>query len=163
MSVGIEQRCPCFHTVSGKQYLPEKCPRCYGEGFYWDLRLNNAGDFAVVKDEEKLKQDIMKELATSRGDNIFYDIGHEIKGIVGKVFSEDFVEAFLRQNITRSLSIYRDLQRQQSEYQSVSGREFLSEIRGIFVEKVSGDTYRTLVSVVNGEGDQIEISIPVIV
>jgi len=115
---------------------PKFCPKCHGLRVHNDISYTKLGKLCVVKNEEKLLQEVKKGLATILGSNPFHLwIGTQIHTLIGsKVYNLDLIRARIVEEISRYLEKYIDIQLQQSGYQEVTAREAFGHILSIEAE-----------------------------
>jgi hypothetical protein len=71
-----------------------------------DIFIGRDGTIAVVRDNEKLRQDIIKILLTQRGSNPFFNwYGSDIGSfMIGNPLPQDIVVAEIERNVVASIS-----------------------------------------------------------
>jgi len=100
-----------------------------------DLSINPDGTVKTVRDNEKLKQDIVRAILTPVGANAFHQwYGSTINaGIVGSGMSAGQIEAEAKRSIQETLNNLISLQKTQARIQYVSPGEQLMAVREIEV------------------------------
>jgi hypothetical protein len=162
MSLDFSLKRDCNHVVSGKQYDVDECPRCYGASWYWDLNTDPNGGLVLVRDEPKLLQDLQKTFATNLGDNKFHSIGHNMKSLVGRQLSDDFVKTYLSKEISTLINAMRISQKTQEEYQTVSDKEKVGMLLDVSASNAEQLTkYRITVRLRNANNGTTIVSVPV--
>lgn len=100
-----------------------------------DLLIGNNGDLAIVRNNEKLGQDIIKGVLTPLGSNRFfgwYGSGLNIN-IIGQVLDRSIREIEIQRSIEDVLNNIVKLQKAQSRDQYVSPSEQIASIKDISV------------------------------
>lgn len=89
----------------GVAFPLENCPRCRGEGFYFDITFNKKGEPNFINKEPKLAQDVIKILLTRIFENLFImRYGTTLKDIIGTKINLLFFDE-IRTTIARALSL----------------------------------------------------------
>lgn len=106
-----------------------------------DLAINPDGSVQTVRDNEKLKQDILKAILTARGSNKFHQwYGSTVsERTIGQVLDATQLEAEVTTSIQETLSTLMALQTAQARVQYVSPGETLAAIKDVRVERDSTD------------------------
>lgn len=133
--------------------------------FGGDLVIQN-GDFAVVEDQDKLVQDILKLVSTQLGSNPFFPgygspISQALIGTSDLSFSQDIATQQLRASLER----LRDLQQQQiKNNQIVTPQEQIVAIQDISVTQAEDDPryYFVNFTVINKAFQSVPVSFAVV-
>jgi len=114
------------------------------------LALNPDGSVQTVRDNEKLKQDLLKAILTARGSNRFHQwYGSVIsERTVGKVLANEQLEAEVFGAIQETLSTLMALQTAQARVQYVSPGETLAGVSDIRVERDASDPRQWSITIV---------------
>jgi phage baseplate assembly protein W len=106
-----------------------------------DLALNPDGSVQTVRDNEKLKQDILKAILTARGSNRFHQwYGSTVsERTIGQVLAAGQLDAEVQVSIQETLSNLMSLQTAQSRVQYVSPGETLAGLVDVRVARDSND------------------------
>jgi len=106
-----------------------------------DLAINPDGSVQTVRDNEKLKQDILKAILTARGSNRFHQwYGSTVsERTIGQVLEGGQLEAEASNAIQETLSTLAALQTAQARIQYVSPGETLAAIKDVRVARDSTD------------------------
>jgi len=124
-----------FYVVT---YLaqPQYCPKCQGLRVHYDESYSKLGKVTIVKNEEKLLQEVKKGLATFLGSNPFHLwVGTQIHTLIGtKLYNIDLIKARVVEEVSKYLEKYIDVQLQQGGYQEVTAREAFGQILTIEAE-----------------------------
>jgi hypothetical protein len=115
-----------------------------------DLAMNPDGSMQTVRDNEKLKQDVLKAILTSRGTNRFHPwYGSVIsQKTIGKALDASQLEAEARNAISETLSTLASLQTAQARVQYVSPGETIASLQDIQVARDSSDPRQWSITVV---------------
>lgn len=109
----------------------------------FDIRLDNGrillgddGNVEIVSGTDKLMQDILREVTTSLGDDIFNpERGSTLnKDLVGVPLDPDVLLPRMQASILRSLEAFREQQQLQAARQFFSDAELLLEIDNVSTE-----------------------------
>lgn len=106
-----------------------------------DLAKNRDGSVQTVRDNEKLKQDILKAILTARGSNKFHQwYGSTVsERTIGQLLEDGQLEAEASAAIQETLSTIMALQTAQARVQYVSPGETLAAVKDIRVTRDSTD------------------------
>lgn len=106
-----------------------------------DLAINPDGSAQTVRDNEKLKQDILKAILTARGSNRFHQwYGSTIsERTIGQVLEGSHLEAEATTAIQETLSTLMALQTAQARIQYVSPGETIAAVKDVRVARDSTD------------------------
>lgn len=115
-----------------------------------DLAINPDGSMQTVRDNEKLKQDVLKAILTARGTNRFHPWYGSIvsQQTIGRVLDVSQLETEARNAISETLSTLASLQTAQARIQYVSPGETLAAIQDIQVARDSSDPRQWSITVV---------------
>ena len=106
-----------------------------------DIKFNNLGKAVVVRDEQKLIQDIETMVTTVLGSNPFHkSIGTNIKSLIGqKVFDLRSIRAQLSKEIVDGINKYVNMQDKQIEFQTVTAKETFFKLLNIEADPTRED------------------------
>jgi phage baseplate assembly protein W len=106
-----------------------------------DLALNPDGSVQTVRDNEKLKQDILKAILTARGSNRFHQwYGSVIsERLIGQVLDANQLDAEAQVAVQETLSTLASLQTAQARVQYVSPGETLAGLSDVWVARDQTD------------------------
>jgi len=115
-----------------------------------DLAMNPDGSIQTVRDNEKLKQDILKAILTARGTNRFHPWygGVISQRTIGRVLDASLLETAARNAIIETLSTLMALQTAQARIQYVSPGETLAAIQDIQVARDSSDPRQWSITII---------------
>lgn len=138
------------------------CPKCSGFDLLFDYEYSNIGLPFLVRDEEKLVQDMEKILLTIRGSSIYYPwYGTLMVTLIGTKQPPRTVKTRLQKEVAEALDNLKSLQEQQETFQIVSDREFIFSIRGVsVVETVDPTLYKVFAKVMTQAGSNAEFARP---
>lgn len=116
----------CDHYTGGKQYIVERCPKCLGNGYYYDIAFDNSGQAVLATGTIKLQQEMLKIINDVKGNNLFFPRwGSELHGFIGQKATK-LDNAKMQLMITTSLEYLRFLQCEESDtYRNMSTDEIL--------------------------------------
>lgn len=130
-----------------------------------DYRIDNLGNYAKVRDEEKLIQDLRKIIVTVKGsDPVAQWYGTIFNIVIGAKTLQEYVKTRISGEIIDALTLLKNAQIQQEEYQTVTPNEFLDFIKNIEVEQSTTDpTYwKAVVDVITQAGTAFELEEPIV-
>lgn len=105
-----------------------------------DLVLKTDGTLKTVTDTPKLRQDILKIIMTSLGENKFHLwYGSGVSNAIGKSYPENLLALEIETSIRQSLEKLQKLQVTQASLQSVSLAETILKVDSVDVERSSTD------------------------
>ena len=135
MSIDAEIFTMCDHYTGGKQYAPEKCPKCGGVGYYYDISYDNQGQAKLVTGTVKLQQEVLKIINDEKGNNIFFERwGSELHNLIGTKKTK-LTNSKVQMMIITSLEYLQLLQNQENNlYKNMSQDEILLGIKDINVD-----------------------------
>lgn len=122
-----------------------------------DIKLGSDADFAVVADNDKLIQDIIKFIVTPLGSNKFQpSVGSLInQRLVGQVLNAQNTVTVLQSSVQEALVLLQKLQKQQALTQALTPSEMLVSINSINVERDSVDPRQlnVILKIMAGDGN----------
>lgn len=107
-----------------------------------DLRLSDTRDIAIVENSDKLRQEVLKIVATPIGGNQFFPwYGSPIeRSLVGTSFETDFISAIATTQLRTSLETLQNLQKEQLKTpQIVTPQEQIAAVQDISVQRNTVD------------------------
>jgi len=147
----------CNHNLSGTKYTLNTCPRCLGKGFYFDIKFSPGGDIITINEEEKLLQELVKVILTSKGNNPYHkEFGSVVSDSIGMLQEEGFREAKLKQSIIEAVLRLKYLQRERITMgYKFSLKELIDKIQKIEIYEIENNPtwlgFKVQVSTVEGE------------
>lgn len=149
---------PVF-TVTYRTFQ-NKCRRCLSTGIENDYRLTSSGDPLLVRNEDKLNQDVLKILTTIRESNPFVpEYGSLIPTRIGlKALPSS--QTLINEDAVSALRVFQRIQFLQSQLQEVTPRERLNTIVSVNTVVASTDptVFRTNVVCTNASSQPVVIS-----
>jgi hypothetical protein len=135
MSVDARIFTQCDHFTGGKQYIVERCPKCGGKGYYYDISYDLQGHANLITGTMKLQQEMLKIINDVKGNNPFYlRWGCELHGLIGTK-QDKLTGSKLQLMVRMSLEYLRHLQlAQQEEYKNMSNDEILLGVESMDVK-----------------------------
>ena len=135
MSVDARIFTQCDHYTGGKQYIVERCPKCGGKGYYYDITYDLQGHANLITGTMKLQQEMLKIINDVKGNNPFYlRWGCELHGLIGTK-QDKLTGSKLQLMVRMSLEYLRHLQlAQQEEYKNMSNDEILLGVESMDVK-----------------------------
>jgi len=100
-----------------------------------DLLISNTGDLQIVRDNEKIRQDVLKMLITPTGGNKAHpwygsDVGPTL---IGSVFDRTFSVDVATQQIKSSIENLQIIQKTQAQTQNVTAAETILAIKDVYI------------------------------
>lgn len=84
LSTDIKLFCQCDHYANHKQYSHDMCPKCKGNGYYYDITFDISGNPILATGTIKLQQEMLKIINDVKGNNKYYENwGSIIHNIIG--------------------------------------------------------------------------------
>lgn len=160
MSEDIKLFKACDHYVNKKQYEAERCVRCYGKGYYYDIHFNsNSGKIQMTTGSLKLQQSIIKIILDEMKSNPFHlKWGSEIRNLVGTK-NVKINKTKLELMIRTSLEHLKDIQTNQNLlYKNLSSDEILKEVTSIKIDLIGQTGYDITVTISNVVNEIIDIN-----
>ena len=135
MSVDVKIFTQCDHFTGGKQYIVERCPKCGGKGYYYDISYDLQGQAKLVTGTIKLQQEMLKIINDVRGNNLFFlRWGSELHDSIGTK-RDKLTGSKLQVMVRMSLEYLRHLQlSQQEEYGNMTNDEVLLGVESIDIK-----------------------------
>lgn len=149
---------PVF-TVTYRTFQ-NKCRRCQSTGIENDYRLAASGDPLLVRNEDKLNQDVLKILTTIKGSNPYIpDYGSEIPTRIG-LKALPASQTVINEDAVSALRLFQRIQLLQSQLQEVTPRERLNTILSVdtTIEATDPTVFRTNVICSNASNEPVVIT-----
>jgi len=167
MSFDIGKTIACNHLDYTGRYWGDPteingCPRCKGEGEYYDLSWGIvSGDAEHVEDLTLLEELVIKAVLTELGDNRFHpEYGTSIASSVGNAVSMESVARTLELEVGRALGqLYLRQQQQVQLGQEMSSDELIYMVERIETRIVDARTITVAVTVVAESGSETTITV----
>lgn len=116
-----------------------------------DIAISSDGTLELVRDNDKLRQDLIKILLTELGENKYHpDYGSEIGALqIGSFTDAEFLEVDLTASAETAVRKVMALQRNQAKRQFLSPGEIIVEILNVEVTRDTSDQrlYNIFISV----------------
>lgn len=155
----------CNHNLPSGKYTLNTCPRCLGEGFYFDIKFSPGGDVITLNEEEKLLQELVKITLTSKGNNPFHkEYGSVVSDSIGMLQEKGFREAKLKQSIIEAVLRLKYLQRERIKMgYRFSLKELIDKIDKIEIYEIESNPtwlgFKVQILTVEGETAMLQGSI----
>jgi len=135
MSVDVDIFTQCDHYTGGKQYIIDRCPKCRGNGYYYDIDYDLQGHAKLITGSPKLQQECLKIINDVKGDNPFFlRWGSEVHNQIGKK-QDKLTSSKIQMMIRMSLDYLRHLQlAQQDKYKNMTTDEILLGVEHIDIK-----------------------------
>lgn len=150
----------CTHNLPSGQYTLYTCPRCLGQGYYYDIKFDAGGLIPQVWDETKLAQELEKITITDF--NPFHpEYGAKLKSRAGQV-SKDELKAIIRTDLLNA--IYNLVKYQKAEANKgtedgyFSPRELIDSVKKIEIAELSVTELSFVIYVLTVSGKEVEIT-----
>lgn len=159
MSIDAKIFTPCDHYTGGKQYIVDRCPKCLGKGYYYDIEFDLQGQAKLITGTQKLQQEVLKIINDERGNNLYFSRwGSEIHNLIGSK-QDRLTNSRLQIMVRMSLEYLQLLQQSaQTEYENFSSDEILLGVENIEMQSyVVG--YDMKVTLKNKSNDILEQTI----
>jgi len=123
----------CDHVLSSGIFKLANCPRCLGNGYYYDVKLMPDGQFEIIIKASKLQQELEKIILSER--NPFHPkYGASLISRVGSVSMED-IKGIVKRDLVDAIMRLKFLQDSQYAFSALSPDERVSRIESISVEE----------------------------
>jgi len=167
MSFDIGKMITCDHIdYTGKSWGDPTeisgCPKCKGDGEYYDLTWNVGIGIAVhVEDLDLLQELTLKAVLTQVGDNKFHpDYGTSIMGSIANLKTVESVARTLETEIARALGqLYLRQQQQIQLGQEMSDDELIHSIDRVETRAIDARTLYVGVTVIAESGKELSVTI----
>jgi hypothetical protein len=127
--------------------LQETCTKCGGSGMVNDWTVDPSGALARVRGIEKLAQQALKYILTSK--NPFNPVlTSKIRSYIGKKFGLSVTDADIAAEVTRVLSAYKQIQQAQKTAQVMEPHELLKDITSVQARQDPGNPLLVYISAV---------------
>jgi len=167
MSFDIGKTVKCNHIDYTGRYWGDPteingCPRCKGEGEYYDLSWDIvSGEAEQVDDIDLLEELVIKAVLTEIGDNKFHpEYGTSIIGSIGNAASVESVARTVEMEVGKALGqLYLRQQQQLQLGQSMSEDELIYKVDRVETRIVDARTLTVALTVIaeSGRGTTIFI------
>ena len=154
MSEDIKIFNACSHVVDGKQYEAAFCPRCYNNGYYYDICFDNKGRTVTATASIKLQQEMLKVLLDEKYKNPFHiSCGSEVYTMPGHknlAITKSKLEMVIRQALERLKTL------QTFEYKNtgnITPEEILDQIEYIEISRLGPTGWQVYILVSNKVGE----------
>jgi len=153
----------CNHNLSGVQYTLNTCPRCLGNGYYFDIKFDAGGLVPQVWDENKLIQELEKITLTDS--NPFHpEYGANLKQRIGQVNVEELKAIIQRDLLT---TVYNLIKYQKAEASKSPGYfsvyELIDSVDKIEITDLSATELIFAVYVITIHGKEVQLTGKVLV
>lgn len=100
-----------------------------------DLKISNTGDLQLVRDNEKLRQDVLKILITPLGGNKSQPwYGSSVNStLIGGVFDKEFTMDAATQQVKSAIDNLQIMQKTQARTQNVTAAESIVAIQDVYI------------------------------
>lgn len=153
MSYDIKFLTGCDHTVNGKTYREDMCPKCYGKNYYLDIAFDGSGEIITTNNEIKLQQELLKVLLDDKLSDLFFPMwGSEINMFIGKkktTANKSRLEMVIRRAVERLKKIQENEALHNS---SINDKEQIQKIEYIGLEPMSATEWRCKIVLSNIAG-----------
>ena len=160
MSQDVKFFTKCDHYVSGKQYRPDMCPKCYGKDYYFDIGFDDSGQVITTDNEIKLQQECLKVLLDDKTSDLFFPHwGSEISSFIGKKKSEA-TKSRLEMVIRMAIERLKQIQEHEAQTNAhINEKEIIQNIEYIQLEPLSVTDWRCNIILTNIANDVIDSDI----
>jgi len=152
----------CDHVLSSGIFKLANCPRCLGNGYYYDVKLDPMGLISQVEGVDKLTQELEKIVLTPLGSSTFHNLyGTLIGDSHMKAIGDETKEQQLKRSIINAILRLKMLQEQSIDRGAgFTASELILRISRIEVFEIYGAPtsigYRVYIVTPNGENSLVE-------
>lgn len=102
-----------------------------------DVIINSSGDVAIVTDQNKLIQDVIKIIITEQGTNIYHPMYGSLLNsrIIGQTLTVSNSVAILTASVNEAMTTLITLQKEQQRVQALSPAEQIVSVNNISVSR----------------------------
>lgn len=160
MSIDVKLFCACNHIIDDEQFETDKCPRCYGKGYYFDIFFDGLGQTVLTNKSLKLQQEALKIIIEQRGNNEFHPLwGSEWNNLIGTK-NLDINKTKLEIIIRKSLEYLKNVQiSERDKHDNLTDEEIIDEIEYVSVTPLGATSYNIDVKLSNKMGEIMSQSI----
>ena len=154
MSLDVKLFNGCDHLVDGVTYDLQKCPKCYGKGYYFDLWFDKDGQVITASDDIKLQQEMLKVLIDTKFKNLFHtNWGSQLNSMIGSK-NTDITRNKIKVLAKQAEEYLQKVQViEQNIHNNLNDKEIIGEILSVNIEAVSPTGFMINVLVKNAVDD----------
>jgi len=145
-----------YYTVQGW------CPKCNTLNVYFDWVFDNSGRLVLIKNEQKLLQDVIKGTLTIEGSNTYHTwYGTVLQSLIGgKIANFPNLQVLLGNDVRDFINNLKSLQAKQALIQTVTPQEMINNLVSINVSQnpANPDLVEISIIISNVAGDVREIT-----
>jgi hypothetical protein len=153
MSKDVKLIVACNHIVNGKTYESDRCPKCYGKGYYYDIYFDGFGQPSIAEGNIKLQQEMLKIIIDHKYHNQFHKLwGSDVNSMIGSK-NININKSKLELIIRDTLQHLRNVQiSEQIKYNNITDEEILDKILYINIMPLGPTGYNIEVIISNDLG-----------
>jgi hypothetical protein len=151
MSYDVKVFNVCDHLVNKIQYESRLCPRCRGEGYYFDIHFDATGAPVLATGDIKLQQEVLKILLDEKYTNPFHlNWGSDLRNLIGTknlAINKARIELIVRNTLEYLKSV------QVNEYmtsENLTADEIIDQILFVEIKALGPTGYTVDVTFSNG-------------
>lgn len=163
MSNDIKMFVLCTHVIDGEMQEPDRCKRCYGKGFYFDIHFDSIGIATTATSTAKLQQELIKIILEDKGSNKFHEdwgceVGNKMVGKKNTHHAKMKIEMYIRNSVEYLMKVQQE---NQMMFGNMDETEIIESIVSVNVQQVSQTGYsaEVVVRAVTGEIVPMKIEI----
>lgn len=155
MSYDVKMFVLCTHVIDGEMYEPQRCKKCYGRGFYFDIHFDAIGQPSLAVSTPKLQQELIKIIMEDKGSNKFHenwgcDVGNRMIGQKNDPHAKIRIEMLVRDAVTYLMDVQKE---NQLIFENMDETEIIDSIVSVDVksEGPTGYVVHVVIRAVTGE------------
>lgn len=161
MSKDVRMFVACTHIIDGIVYEEDRCPRCYGKNYYFDIYFDKEGQAILSEGTLKLQQELLKVTIEEKGTNLFFEQwGNEVRermiGSKNLPNSKTKIEMLIRDCLDHLKGVQIG---NQNLYQNMDNEEIIARIDSVDVIQTSQIGYEVQIVVTSQAGENIAFDI----
>jgi len=143
------------------QAQPDRCRKCKATDVVNDYSYDKLGQLIIVSEEDKMLQDLLKLTTAIKGTNTAHPwYGTSLISFIGTARLPEYYQMKFKAELIDAGDRMKDLQNQQTQYQTVDDEEFFSFLDDIQVIQSEDDVnfYEVSATVVSQAATAIELT-----
>lgn len=161
MAYDVKMFVLCTHVIDGEIYEEQRCKKCYGRGFYFDIHFDAIGASSTATSTAKLQQELIKIIMEDKGSNKFHqkwgcEVANRMIGKKNDPNAKVRIEMLVRESVTHLMNVQRE---NQLLFENMNEDEIIESIISVNVVKSGSTSYDVHVVVQSVTGELIPMSV----
>ncbi len=124
-----------------------------------DINISN-GRIQTLENEDKLQQQTLKIVVSTKGGKYNPEYGSEIYDLIGKyALNDDALLPLMRSTIEEAMAFYIKIQDNQELFQDMTDEEVLLRLEELDVQKISETDFSISGTLINRAGQNVNLNI----